>query len=176
MPIVAPDVATNAQWDWIVAKLQAEVQPGGRLSAVNYVGKSYDLWTEAGVHIGVQLKDSPLSFGATNQRDMISEFWIITGTHSTEATAAQNTGANTPPNLDDANLQLRAVIGTGDGNGLMGIFRDADTYTLGGNATQVFAHPPEYDWIVKRGDDPDVQAFARIKLFAKSIVWVPGAS
>jgi hypothetical protein len=176
--IGTPDAVSNAQWNYIVALLTTEAQPGGRIAGVNYVGTSFSLWTTKGPHVGVQLKQSPLSAKATNQREMNAEFWIITGVQSTAVTVAQNMpGTNAPPNLDDAMNQVRSLVGNGNGKGIVAIFNDGVNYTLGGNATKVVANPPIYDWKDELGGQkPEIWAYALVKVMATSIVWVPGAS
>lgn len=170
MPVTNADVAQKAQWDAIVALLQAEVNPSGKLSTVKYVGRSAHLWTENSPAIGVQFNKATVAPYGSMRREMTSTFWIVVGVQSTDATAAANMGADTPPNLEDAMDQLQAIIADGNGNGILPTLNEAQNYSLGGYAYRMIADSVECQWEIGPGKPPAIWAYGVISVTVKQLV------
>ena len=168
MPNLDPADLSKAQWDYLVTLLNNE--KATRLSGIQYIGKAYQLWSEVVPSIGVQLKKFTENEYATTRHKVVTTFDIILAVKSTDASAVERFGANTPANLEDAMAILQPYVSDGSGNGLSPVLRDPQYRTLNGNAVRSQISDISYEWEIGPGEAPQIWAYALVTFMAEQIV------
>lgn len=183
MALVRPPLP-EAQWDFLVAALKSEAglgsppagtTSGNRLTALQYVGYGYHLWTHKTPAIGVQLKDTPETQFASQLHKVFTVFDMIVGVQSTDASASARFGANTKANLEDAMLTLKPIVNDyAGGNGLRQVLMDPQYRNLGqtggyANAMRSQITRVEYEWEVSEGENAQIFAYALVTFEAEQL-------
>jgi hypothetical protein len=153
---------------------------GNRLTSIVYVGKSYYLWEKETPSIGVQLKSLRERSQVSMKHFVTTQFDIIMGVQSTDATATANNGGQLrQANLEDAMSMLQPLVSDGNGNGLSPVLRDMQYRSLGtstvGAYTQVNAQRTQisdidYEWSITQGENAQIWAYALVTLIAEQLV------
>jgi hypothetical protein len=124
---MSADEQSRTMWNALMAILQAEMTPTGRLSTVQDLRRGAQLWRQVSPAIGVQHLGYKSMPNASHRRLVNVEFLIVVGAAS--VSTMDNT--QSPPvmtkkaNLDDANALLDPILSDGSGNGVGPVLNDA---------------------------------------------------
>jgi hypothetical protein len=163
-----PEEHSAQQWAAVVALLRAQIGPGNQLPTVMDVRASVDLWTEELPAVGVQLHRIRVVPEFTKKHHTFAEFLILASVKSLAITGPPYI----PPNLDDANARLQAILADGNGNGIANILRDPANHTLSGLAARMIVTGIEYSWEIGRGaaGSDEVWAHALLSLTVEDYI------
>jgi hypothetical protein len=115
------DELSKLMWDQLVAVLQAEMTPTGRLSTVQDLRRGIQLWRDVSPAIGVQHYSYTEKPYATHKHQVANNFQIACACASVPTVV--NGSVTKIANLDDANAQLDLLLSDGSGNGVGPVLR-----------------------------------------------------